>query len=157
MSVSIPTVNGTPKARKGKTEAKPATFKAPSTYQIRWYATVAMGVFIPLLSLGLSHTGGNLLKSECLALAGFAFGLMGCVLAVSLSHLAWGVQDITKSATWASWLLAIAFDLCLVLGELVHVNAEEAGIGMVVTAIMVCVCGLSMFLNCWAFLRHKAE
>ena len=88
-------------------------------------------------------------------LSGLSFLIMGCVLCVSLAHLAWAIGDITRSPIWASWLLAIAFDCCLVLGELCHVQAAEAGIDTVCTTMMVAVCGLSMFLNCWAFLRHK--
>jgi hypothetical protein len=56
---------------------------------------------------------------------------MNCVLVVSLSHLAWAVSDITRSPWWACWLLAVAFDLCLVLGELCHVAAEDAGVWLV--------------------------
>jgi hypothetical protein len=51
-------------------------------------------------------------------------------------------------------LLAIAFDLLLVLGELCHVTAEEAGVGLVTSAMMIVVCLVSQFLNVWAFLRH---
>ena len=36
------------------------------------------------------------------------------VLAVSLSHLAWAVRDITGSARWQSWFLAAAVDISLV-------------------------------------------
>lgn len=137
--------------------------RMPSSSQWRLYSTITMGIFIPLFSLGLSHVGGTLMRTgladgnACLsALAGFAFLLMACVLAVSLSHLAWAVEDITKSRTWASWMLAIAFDLALVLGELCHVGAEGT-VSVVVTIIMICVCGLSMFLNCWAFLWHPKK
>jgi hypothetical protein len=44
---------------------------------------------------------------------------------------AWAIGDITRSPWWACWLLAVAFDLCLVLGELCHVAAEDAGVGLV--------------------------
>jgi hypothetical protein len=55
------------------------------------------------------------------------------VLAVSLSHLAWAVRDITGSTWWQSWCLAGTTDLALVLGELAHV----AGFRLwVVTAVM---------------------
>jgi len=147
-----------------KTEQRELGRKLPTTAKWRLYLTLTMGVFIPLFSLGLSHVGGTLMRTGLerqvpiiIALAFFAFALMACVLAVSLSHLAWAVQDITKSHVWASWLLAVAFDLALVLGELCHVSASEVGVGEVVTVIMACVCGLSMFLNCWAFLKHPAS
>jgi hypothetical protein len=60
---------------------------------------------------------------------------MVCVLVVSLSHLAWAIGDITRSPWWACWLLAVAFDLCLVLGELCHVAAEDASVGLVTSAM----------------------
>jgi hypothetical protein len=52
--------------------------------------------------------------------------------------------------------LAVAFDLCLVLGELCHVAAEDAGVGLVTSVMMGAVCLLSMFLNVWAFLRRAS-
>ena len=50
--------------------------------------------------------------------------------------------------------LAIACNMLLVLGELCHVAAEDAGVWLVTSVMMAAVCLLSMFLNCWAFLRH---
>ena len=136
----------------------PAAPPAPTTAdKVKLYATLVMGVAIPLLSLGLSNTGGNLARHDHTWLAGFAFVLMACVLAVSLSHLAWAVEDITRSPRWASWLLAVAFDLMLVLAEMCQVTAADAGVGTVTTVMMVAVAGLSMFLNCWAFLKHPAK
>lgn len=120
--------------------------------------TVAMGAGIPLFSLGLSTVAGTLARSGYGVLSGSALLLTAAVLAVSLSHLAWAVRDITRSALWASWSLAVAFDLALVLGEMVHVYAVEAGLGTLVTVIMAAVCGVSMVLNVWAFLcgpTHK--
>ena len=158
-TMPAPSRNGTAhsparKARRAKKTAVTAPPTPTAADRVKVYATVTMGVVIPLLSLGLSHTGGTLARTGHPALAGFALGLMGCVLVVSLSHLAWAIQDITRSPRWASWLLAISFDLLLVLGELCRVGAEDAGVGLAVTVMMAAVAGLSMFLNCWAFLRH---
>ncbi len=144
-------------------EQQPLKSRLPSAAQWRLFLTLGMGVWIPLFSLALSYVGGNLMREGIsntnaimIGLASFSFALMTCVLSVSLSHLAWAVEDITKSHRWASWALALAFDLALVLGELCHVSAEEAGVGKVVTVLMATVCVLSMFLNCWAFLKHPA-
>jgi hypothetical protein len=129
--------------------------------QVKKAAMITMGIAIPLLSLGLSHTGGTLLRERenlfTVALGVAALTLMGCVLVVSLSHLAWSVEDLTRSAKQASWLLAVTFDLLLVLGELVHVAARETGANVIVTVMMVAVCGLSIFLNIWAFWWHPAK
>lgn len=152
-----------PRARKHRAKAatppaRPTQRWRVSSVQVKTWATVTMGVVIPLLSLGLSHTGGTLLREggsySVTTLALLSFLLMGCVLTVSLTHLAWAVEDLTRSPGWASWLLAVTFDLLLVLGELVHVAAEGSGAGSIVTAMMAAVCGLSMFLNVWAFLHH---
>jgi hypothetical protein len=113
--------------------------------------TVGMGCGIPCLSLALSSFGGRLVISGQVALGGAALVLCCCVLAVSLSHLAWAVRDITGSARWQSWCLAGAIDLSLVLGELSGV----AGFSLwVVPVVMVAVTAVSAVLNCWAFLRH---
>jgi hypothetical protein len=148
---ATPSVNGTAKTK--KPAARPVA-SAVTAARIKFWATITMGVLLPLLSLGLSSVGGNLFRHNHGALATFALALMICVLVVSLSHLAWAIGDITRSPWWACWLLAVAFDLCLVLGELCHVAAEDAGVGLVTSVMMGAVCLLSMFLNCWAFLRH---
>jgi hypothetical protein len=119
--------------------------------------TVGMGCGIPLLSLSLSTISGTLARSGHGVLSGAAALLTVSVLSVSLSHLAWAVRDITGSPRWASWALAIAFDVALVLGESTRVHASDAGLEQLVTAVMVAVCGLSMVLNCWAFFRHPAK
>lgn len=126
--------------------------KVISASQARVVLTLTMGVVIPIFSLALSKIAGTLAETHP-ALAVFAFLLMGCVLSVSLSHLAWAIEDITKSHRQASWALAISFDLALVLGELCHVFADASCSG-VISAMMSAVCLLSMFLNCWAFLNQ---
>ena len=118
--------------------------------------TVLMGCGIPLLSLSLSTVSGTLYRAAHPILGTAFLAVMGSVLVVSLSHLAWAVGDITRSPRWASWAMAIAFDLALVLGETVHVAASDAGLMALTTSIMVAVCGASMLLNVWAFLAgHK--
>lgn len=158
-TLPAPSRNGThpaPTARRGRPRtAKPARVRRITPGRVKVAATVTTGVVIPLLSLGLSHVGGTLARAGHPALATFSLALMACVPAVSLDHLAWAIRDITRSPRWASWLLAIAFDLVLVLTELCGVSAGDAGVGTVTTLMMVSVAGLSMFLNVWAFLRHK--
>ena len=114
--------------------------------------TVALGCGIPLLSIALSKIGGTLLTTH-VPLALFAFSLMVAVLVVSLPHLRWSIGDITKSGDRASWSLAVALDLSLVLCELVHVYATDSGLDALVVAVMTSVCIASMVLNCWAFLK----
>lgn len=152
-------VKKTPARKSAVKKLAPVAIVAPpapvATHRIKTVATVTMGILLPLLSLGTSHVAGNLARSGHYALAVFAVALMGCVLVVSLSHLAWAIGDVTRSARWACWALAVAFDLLLVMGETCHVTAASAGVGGVATAIMTVVCGVSMFLNVWAFLHHQ--
>jgi hypothetical protein len=143
------------RGRKGRSRAKPAAVKPVS--MPRKVITCAMGAGIPLLSLGLSTVGGTLAQHGHVILATASIALMCSVLVVSLSHLAWAISDVTRSARWASWALAAAFDLALVLGEMVHVHASAAGLGQLVTVIMAAVCCTSMVLNCWAFLNHPSR
>src|SRR5438045_1542715 len=76
----------------------------------RWI-TVVMGCGIPCLSLALSSIGGRLCVEGQRVLGGAVLVLCCTVLAVSLSHLAWAVKDITRSAKWQSWCLALAVDV----------------------------------------------
>jgi hypothetical protein len=153
-----PSTNGTA-ARKSKAERKPraGSWSRFTARRCKVALTAAMGCGIRLLSVALSTVSGTLARCGHGALALAALGLTCCVLAVSLSHLAWAVRDITGSPLWASWALAVAFDVTLVLSESVHVYAQDAGLGLLVSAVMVAVCGASMLLNVWAFLRQPAR
>jgi hypothetical protein len=116
----------------------------------RWI-TVGMGCGIPCLSLARSSIGGRLWVDGHCVLGTGALVLCSAVLAVSLSHLAWAVEDITRSHRWQSWCLALAVDCSLVLGELAGIAGYAS---WVVAAVMVSVTLCSAVLNCWAFLRH---
>lgn len=133
----------------------PAKRKTPRLrVKVKTALTLAMGTGIPLLSLGLSNVAGTLLQSGHWALAAMAGLLTVSVLVVSLPHIAWSVRDITGTDRRASWALAVAVDMALVLCELVHVVGVSPLL-VVTTAIMVATTGASMLLNCWAFLMHS--
>jgi hypothetical protein len=78
-----------PQKSKGKKQERKAPVRrvlsADNAHKIKLWATVAMGVGIPLLSVGLSYEGGSKLTAGSWGLSALAFGLMVCVLAVSLS------------------------------------------------------------------------
>ena len=118
--------------------------------------TVALGVFIPLMSVATSKIAGTLAGGGHFVLAAFGAAIGVAVLAVSLSHLAWAIGDVTGSGPRASWALAVALDGGIVLCELVHVAAAGAGLALVCWAVLVVVAGFSMVLNCHAFLNHRA-
>jgi hypothetical protein len=111
-----------------------------------------MGCGIPLLSLGLSSSGGRLLEQSHIGLGVSALVLCCSVLAVSLSHLAWAIRDITRSYLWQAWCLAVAVDVAVVLCELCQVAGLELWVGPV---LMGALTAASAGLNCWAFLRHQ--
>lgn len=160
MTIARITLNGTAAASTPKSKSKRIrTPKAAPQGKgladtFRLYMTVALGVGIPCLSLAMSKLAGTLAAGGALLLATFALGLMVAVLAVSLPHLAWSVGNITRSGRRASWSLAIALDLSLVLCELVHVYADALGLAWVAYAVMTAVALASMALNVWAFLVH---
>ena len=116
--------------------------------------TIALGVFIPLMSVATSKIAGTLAGHGHYALAAFAALIGVAVLAMSLSHLAWAIRDVTGSGARSSWALAVALDCGIVLCELVHVAAGAAGLSLVCWAVLVVVAGFSMVLNCHAFLHH---
>lgn len=161
MEQAIPSVKKT-RRKAVKTEAPLLEQAAPPIaprFDFKFYMTCAIGTGIPLLSLALSKIAGTLATSGFFILAFFAFSLMCAVLIVSLPHLAWSIGDITRSENRASWALAIALDLSLVLCEFVHTFANETGLDWVIVAVMITVCLFSMLLNCWAFFKapHPAK
>src|SRR4051794_19996905 len=112
---AAPALKDKPK-RTRKPKAAPQAKGRADTFRL--WMTVALGVGIPCLSLAMSKLAGTLAAGGLLALAAFALGLMVAVLAVSLPHLAWSVANVTRSGRRASWSLAVALDLSLVLCEL---------------------------------------
>jgi hypothetical protein len=143
---------GTSPGRKPRKAARKTTARTVST--ARRIITVGMGCGIPALSLALSSVGGSLLREQHYVLGSTALMFCAAVLAVSLSHLAWAIRDITGSSPWQSWCLAGAVDVSLVLGELAHVAGFES---WVVPAVMASVSIVSAVLNCWAFIGHKCK
>lgn len=144
------TIKPTRKPRVRKTPLPQSPAQPPSRYKLG--VTIAMGCGIPLLSLSLSSIGGALIESEQRLLGITALVLTCGVLAVSLSHLASAIRDITRSSLWQSWALAIVIDCSLVVCELTRVAGFSS---WVVPTVMVGVTGFSMLLNCHAFLDHE--
>lgn len=146
-----------PKVKKKEATAPAVMPKAnAATVRYKFALTIALGVFIPLMSLAMSKVAGTLAGHGHYILTAFGASIGVAVLAVSLSHLAWAIRDVTGSTPRASWALAVALDLSIVLGELVHVAASEAGLNAICWAVVAVVIGFSMLLNCHAFLNHKA-
>lgn len=143
--------------RKSKPAAVPKVKVAVVASRYKHNLTIALGVFIPVMSVATSKIAGTLAGHGYYALAAFGAGIGVAVLAVSLSHLAWAIRDVTGSGQRASWALAVAVDCSLVLCELVHVTAMDAGLVVVCWAMLLAVAAFSMVLNCHAFLNHKAE
>jgi hypothetical protein len=156
--LSAPSRNGTPDVAPRPSPRKPRSARDSSPVpRVRTWATVAAGVGIPCLSVGLSHTAGTLAAEGHYGLSALAAVLMSSVLAVSLSHLAWAVRDITRSPRWAAWALAVACDLVLVLTELTAVAAPESPARPALLAMFVGVGLASAGLNCWAFLMNPRK
>ncbi len=151
----MPEPGSKPKRRRSRqAAATPVADRKPAVSgrdRARRWITLGMGAGIPCLSLALSSIGGRLLAEGHGVLGSGALVLCCSVLAVSLSHLAWAIRDITRSEWWQAVLLAIAVDCSLVLGELAGIAGYAS---WVVGAVMVSVTLCSAVLNCWAFLRH---
>jgi len=136
------------------TTRKRNAVKAATMSKARKALTITMGCGIPAVSLYTSHRAGELLTMG--AYVGGIMFLAVCltVLALSLSHLATAIGDITRSNARDSWLLAIALDAGIVVVELTKAMGHDGG--FLATLFLVGITGASMLLNCWAFLNHKA-
>lgn len=136
---------------------KPARRKplAASMPRLALAVTVVIGVAIPALTLSLSTLAGRMAEASQPWLAAAACGIGLAVLAVSLSHLAWAICDITHSPRWAGWLLAVSCDLSIVLAECSLVFAPDAGCSRLAAGLLLAVTACSMLLNVWAFLRAR--
>jgi hypothetical protein len=145
---SVPSVNGRYKLPR-KPVRKP---RGKQEDRARRWITIGVGCGIPAMSLTLSRIGGGLLVGGHTGLGSCAMLLCCTVLAVSLSHLAWALRDITKSRPWQAWCMAIACDVAIVVCELVHVAGVE---WLAVSGLMWACTVASMVLNCWAFAKHK--
>lgn len=143
-------INGKVNGKRKASKRKPKLASTNNLNRTRTIITLAAGCSIPLLSLSLSYMGGQLIESSS-AIAFTLLTLCCVVLAVSLSHLAWAIGDITRSPMWASWCLAIAVDATLVACEL----SSSLGYGsVIVNTTIFAVTMASMVLNCWAFTQH---
>ncbi len=147
---------GKAKRTRAKPAGRPVQRKAmvSAAPRLALWVTTGMGVGIPALTLSLTTVAGALATKGHGALSGAVLGVTATVLTVSLTHLAWAIGDITRSSKWASWALAIAVDLSIVLSEAVHVSAPGV-CDTLSTSVMVAVTAASMALNVWAFLRHR--
>lgn len=151
------------KVRKPRAKKSPAVIPAapvPAAREgVRYKTalTVALGILIPLLSVCASKVAGTLFLNGHYALAAFGAAVGGAVLAVSLSHLAWAIADVTGSGPRSSWALAVALDCSLVLCELVHTSAADCGLCAVCWCVLVAVAVFSAVLNVHAFINHKAK
>lgn len=144
-----------PTIAKSRRKPKPRTAPHPASCRYKRRLTIALGVFIPLMSVAMSKVAGTLSSHGHHGLAAFGAGIGAAVLAVSLSHLAWAIRDITGSGPRSSWALAVALDCSLVLCELTHVQAADAGLVAVCWVVLAVVAVFSMVLNCHAFLNHR--
>ncbi|MFO0964636.1 MAG: hypothetical protein U0793_03485 [Gemmataceae bacterium] len=148
MSVALSLGNQARKRRAKRAGRKPAS-------RLSTGITLALGCGIPSLAIALSRMGGCLLASGSWVLGVMALGLCVVTMLVSLQHLAFSVQDITRSSRYASLSMAVAVDASIVLAELVGVfGAVPETETLRACLISVTTC-FSMALNCWAFLRHK--
>ncbi len=118
----------------------------------RYGITILMGCGIPLVSLYTSHRAGELLQGASVTFGCMFLAICCTVLALSLSHLADAIADITRSSKRNSWLLAVALDCGIVACELTRAAGHDGG--WLAMAFLVGITGASMLLNCWAFLSH---
>ena len=81
-----------PTAAKSRRKPKPRTTPHLTPCRYKRGLTIALGVFIPVMSVATSKIAGTLATNGHHGLAAFGAGIGAAVLAVSLSHLAAGVS-----------------------------------------------------------------
>ena len=81
--------------------------------------------------------------------------IAGVLTALSLSHLAHGVEVVVSAPSWESWLLAIGIDLGFLSCEMAHLSAvsDEAKkmVGRFARPTVIATLGASAILNAFAF------
>jgi hypothetical protein len=82
------------------------------------------------------------------------------MLGVSLEHLATGIKEITHSASWSAWALAIAIDVGMVASEVTLIVLATLPNIMVSTyaqRYVIATVVISIALNIWAFWPENAH
>lgn len=118
--------------------------------------TLVLGVGIPGLTLGLSNLLGKLHADSAESMLTYgAAVVLASVLLVSISHVAHGIQEITRAPTLHAWCMAIAIDASLVVCEATNVMTDMAP--RLCWAIIGGVAVISASLNVYAFKlgQHK--
>jgi hypothetical protein len=80
--------------------------------------------------------------------------------ALSLSHLASGIEIVTKAASWESWAMAVGFDLGFITMEMAQLNAATdkvaKAIGRFTKPAIVLTLGGSALMNAFSFAFHSS-
>jgi len=90
------------------------------------------------------------------ALGAAILGLVAVVLiALSLAHLAYGIELVTRSPQWEAWAMAIGIDLGFVALELAKITANQRTMKSIAHSLNVAILATlvgSAVLNAFAFM-----
>ena len=90
------------------------------------------------------------------ALGAVILGLVAVVLiALSLAHLAHGIELVTRSPRWEAWAMAVGIDLGFVALELAKITANDRTMKQVARSLNVAIVATlvgSAVLNAFAFM-----
>ena len=125
------------------------TKQAVQLNKLQHRLTTVLGIGIPAMTLALSYIGGSLWYTGRTGLALAAGALVLCVLAVSLTHVARAIREVSGTEVWLSWAMAIAIDAGLVVCELATVGSAVEQ--YMCWAVVTCVAAASAALNVYAF------
>lgn len=151
-NATVTPIKKTSAPKKTSTGRKRATGKRARQKQLNRLEnvlTLVLGCGIPALSLALSRIAGAQFAAGHVNLAAVSAGLVLCVLAVSLSHVAEAIREVTGAERWLSWALAVAIDASLVSCEVTSVTTEVEGV--VCLLVIIGVATVSAALNVYAF------
>src|SRR5688572_26278416 len=115
-----------PRTRKASKPRSRSAKKTRTLTKMENALTVALGTGVPALSLAMSGVAGAMSIAGQGVLSMAAAFLVVCVLAVSLTHVADAIQEVTGSKRWLAWSLAVAVDASLIVCEVSLVTTDVA-------------------------------
>jgi tellurite resistance protein TehA-like permease len=102
------------------------------------------------------------LKMRRQAGTAIALGIVATIItALSLSHIAHGIQIVTGATTWEAWAFAIAIDVAMIVAEISMLFSStpvlRKEVAKYASPFVILALGASAILNAFAFCAHLTD